>query len=232
MEFWVGIAQIVGALATAGALWVSFWNLKQVERQTDIISNPYLKLRILKFSEEELYSLAENIIIKNPILLETHSSWQRIISGNLRHQDFSDLRDEYLIIKLENVGKSEIVSILFNSTLTVEMFDNDVIPFPIKPDPVNLSFDITNELTENNELYLPIANIKYFPIFKLEINDLKYKDVRGKWFKEFNGPKILCDENELLIPKEIPSDWEEPDIEEPEDVEPSPLSHEEDDSPF
>src|SRR5574341_927606 len=41
----VALAQIVGAIATASALWVTYLTLRELKRQTDLANNPLQKLR-------------------------------------------------------------------------------------------------------------------------------------------------------------------------------------------
>lgn len=200
LDILVALAQIVGSLATAGALWVTFKTLMELKRQTDLTNNPHLKLR---------FRILDNVSPKDiPSRKdfyddELHDTWIRFITNNL-DQDTSDLIDKYLFLEFSNAGKSEITEIVFDLRLKVEMFENDILGIEVNPTSKQWHRDIHVELDEKGKISMPITNVRYFPIYKAQVTNLKYKDVRGNYYTDYDGrletDKVL---NEILRPQRV-----------------------------
>lgn len=224
LDILVAIAEIIGAFATAGAFWVTLKTLLEMKRQTDLANDPRLKIRF-----QYLDSISNPDTLDCPVLTEQydsepHNTWRRIITNNLE-QDISDLKGQYLTLKLSNAGKSEITQIVFEMSLEVRMFENDVLGFEINPTDYTWPQELVVELSERKSVLLPVANVRYFPIYVCRMSNLTYKDVRGNQYTEFDGPGTTDQmRNEILRPRQ-PIQELAPEPPEPEGEE-EPLEYE------
>lgn len=191
-------AQILGAIATSGALWVMWRTLKEMQRQTTLANNPMLKMR-MKISYDEAVILGNNVYFTN-YSSEPHNHWSRIIENNLEGQNLSGVRDGYLLIRFTNSGKSEITEINCDVCLSVRMIENEFVTF-IQPSEDRWSLSLETEMAERETIIVPITNIRYFPKYNCTIENIRYKDIRGKWHTEIDGMLEMGEkENEELIP--------------------------------
>lgn len=208
MAWALPLSQVIGAIATAAAFWVTFLTLRELRRQTGLANNPHLKIRIRAISKD-IGDLADG---SGELIFDTnpHETWQRIIHNNLR-QDLSQLKDNFLYIEFTNGGKSEITQIRFDYRLDIRMFENDILEYGIDPPGLNGDHQIICELTGQESFYLSIDNTRYFPIYSLNLIDVKYRDVRGNEYTDFDGPTQHGPiENNLLVPVEPQEDEEMP----------------------
>ena len=193
----VAIAQIIGSLATAGALWVTYRTLRELKRQTDLANNPLLKIRyrFIEIIPTDTTNISKDYYDEKPF-----EGWRKVITRNLQ-QDLGSLNDSFFIIELSNAGKSEITSLSFDLNIDVAMFDNNVLGYDIQPIHYQWHLDVTSELTEKASVKLPITNIRYFPIFKSQVTNISYKDIRGIEYTNFDGPQTVEKSNEILRPQ-------------------------------
>lgn len=234
------IVSIVSALATAGALWVTYLTLREMQKQTDLGNNPLLKLRF-KIRNDRNWSTDQ--ILENENQNEPHTTWLSIISNNL-HQDLSGLTDNTLFIELKNAGKSEMTKISISVNLEVWMFENGILGFEITPTKYNWNQEFSVDLDENDAAYLPISNVRYFPQFKCQISNIEYSDIRGNKYTLFDGVSSIQQQNEVLRPQvqqveagelevaEIEQEIEGDEEFEPEHREYEPYIEDDDEIPF
>jgi len=195
----VAIAQIIGSLATAGALWVTYKTLRELKRQTDLANNPLLKIR---YRFTDIFPNDDANVNKEYLKGEPLENWRNIITRNLQ-QDLGSLNDRFLIVELSNAGKSEITSLSFDLILDVSMFANNVLGYKIEPTNYKWHLDLTSELSEQTSVKLLITNVRYFPIFICEVTNVSYRDIRGIQYINFDGPKTTGSmSNEVLRPQE------------------------------
>jgi hypothetical protein len=201
-DYIIGCAQIVGSLATAGAFIVTYRTLKEMKRQTDLDNDPVLKIHFRSYDKkgfEEIVSSGNSIKWDFSPISAPYTSWQTIIHNNLK-QDLSSLKDQYIVLELCNCGKSEISLINFKITLTIKMFESDLIPISFKPTIYSKEFSIPVELNENNSIFFRIANAKYFPIYSCELTNINYLDIHKKKYVDFIGDLSVNESNENLRP--------------------------------
>jgi len=196
LDIIVAVAQMLGSLGTAGALWVTYRTLIELKRQTDLANNPILKLR---FRFHNTLQHTACTVIKDYLDNEPFNCWLNIITGNLR-QDISRLDDRYLSIELTNSGKSEITNVTLVLLLDVMMFENDVLGYKIEPTQFRWDLDPLVELGEKDSILIPIVNTRYFPIYNMRISELRFKDIRGNHFTIYDGESTVQKTNEILIP--------------------------------
>jgi len=196
----LGIAQIIGALATGGALWVTYFTLKEMRHQTKLANDPILKIRYRLRDSNKFYTRFDEEIVLEHEDEAPYKKWLSCISDNL-HQDLSGLQDKIFYLEFTNGGKSEITHISIDYSFSVEMLDNNgVLPVPFQPTIDNYQKDFIIELGEKSSAILPIVRIKYFPKFKFSILKLIYKDIRKNSFNSYDGEPTYNINNDLLIP--------------------------------
>jgi hypothetical protein len=208
LNYMVSIAEIIGALATAAAFWVTYLTLKQMKSQAELANNPYLKIRFRNIKDVGAY-IQQNPHIPNHLDNEPYETWLSIINKNL-NQDLTGLVDYILFLEFSNAGKSEITNIHFDLNLVVSMFENNILGYNIEPTKYKWKKDLQVELTERGVVSIAIVNTKYFPIYQCKITNLIYTDIRGNSFIEFDGPNETdIVENQILIPLNLKSEVEE-----------------------
>lgn len=197
----VRFAQIIGAIGTAGAFWVTWATLREMKRQTDLASNPQLKVRFRLPKRISRRRSAGRSVLVDHYQREPYETWRRIITQNL-DQDISALEDQHLTLELTNAGKSEITQVAVTLALEVSMFENEVLGFSIEPTPYEWPIEAMVELSERESVLVPITNIRYFPIYICRISDVRYRDVRGNHYEDFDGPPDTgTKQNEILRPR-------------------------------
>ncbi len=216
LEILVSIAQIVGAIATAAAFWATWLSLREMRRQTDLSNNPTLKVRFQHhLSQTSNYYITQGVSILDCHELEDpHRNWLNIITRNF-DQDLSALDDSFLTLDFSNAGKSEITRIQFTYHLHVIMFEgsDEILGIPLAETSYDEEFDFISELSEREHLYVPLTNTRYFPIYHCSISNLKYTDVRGDTYTNFDGSSSLDDiTNEILRPRLMPAEPDFPPI--------------------
>lgn len=203
LDLAIGIAQIIGALATGGALLVTYFALIEMRRQTKLANDPLLKIR--GRLQDPAYFEGKNVEDKINMSAydeAPYKKWQTYISNNL-HQELSGLQDKIFCLELTNKGKSEITHLSIEYTYEVEMIDEKhILPVPSQPQkfPGNLKFMV--DLEEKSSLLIPIVRIKYFPKFTFKILKLDYTDIRKIKFHDYDGDSEYINTNGLLIPTE------------------------------
>lgn len=213
LETFVALAQIVGAIATAAAFWATWLSFREMKRQTELSNNPTLKVRFRHTTslEPSLYITQGSTILAGFQLEDPHRNWLNIITRNF-DQDISALEDSILTLDFSNAGKSEITKIEFTLNLRVIMFEGseEILGIPDAEISYDEEFNFISELAERDHVYIPLTNTRYFPVYHCSIVNLKYTDVRGNSYTNFDGSSSLDNiTNEILRPRLVPA---EPDL--------------------
>lgn len=177
-------------------IYYTIKTFRQIKRQADLQSEAFLVIGAEATSSD---SSADNRIPEEAT--DLHSRWREILNG----ADLSEAlgrEDKYLVLRLHNRGKSDIVKWKLTITAEVEpgshLSDNyktsgEVQEWTIEGDSYE---DI---LEENEDTSIGAALLGPFPVarFRWEVS---YKDMRDVTYSRFGGDATFTDRNVFADP--------------------------------
>ncbi|MEN6480485.1 MAG: hypothetical protein ABFD20_12740 [Anaerolineales bacterium] len=210
LDLFVGVAQMLAAIAATGAFVVTYKTLAEMRKQTEFANDPVLKVRTDLISKvpdpAPTASVSFDYLDNTPL-----KSWQTIIHHTLE-KDLTGIDDLFLVLKLTNVGRSEISSVSITVEMDVSMFESDETDY-VKPQHYRFDLrDVTVDLGERDSILLPVVNTRYFPKYSWALTAVKYRDIRGKQYTNYDGTALSLSQqrcNELLKPLDKHVDCEE-----------------------
>lgn len=188
-----GLFQLISTLLWGAYVYYTIKTFKEIKRQTELQSEAFLLISS---------KIATNLPSERNVSegsRQLYSKWREILGKNVP----AALQPEkYIILTLNNTGRSEIVSWHIDIQLSIEPGDYLQKNFNINGE--SLRWHIDNQsyqdiISPDKTIDIPIALTGTFPIAKFSWS-VRYTDSRNVAYQKFAGDPTATDRNVLANP--------------------------------